>query len=147
VTERPLCSCHGEPMSRHGRKPDGSQRWRCAVKHRSQQASYQGTEKGRAVHRAGVTRYRSTAKGRAVKRAADSRYQASPSGRAANTRYDYSLKGQETRFRAYRHALGGRIGAKAERAAELELELATLAAELGLTPEQVAELTAETATA
>jgi hypothetical protein len=38
---RPRCSCHGEPMV----KPS---RWRCAVKHRADQARYVTSEKGRA---------------------------------------------------------------------------------------------------
>jgi hypothetical protein len=31
---RPVCKCHGEPMTRNSYHPDGSQKWCCASKRR-----------------------------------------------------------------------------------------------------------------
>lgn len=33
--DRPLCPCHGEPMTRNGRnRPEGPQKWTCSVTRR-----------------------------------------------------------------------------------------------------------------
>lgn len=33
--DRPNCQCHGRPMSKHSRSPNGIQQWRCAVRAQS----------------------------------------------------------------------------------------------------------------
>jgi hypothetical protein len=48
VVERPLCECHGEPMTRRADRRSG---WRCSVLRRETQRRYQASVKGRETQR------------------------------------------------------------------------------------------------